>query len=203
MLVNASRLIRFPVLSLHIGAPTGFVREVIVNPKKLQIVGFFVQGPLIGQETGDILQTEAIREFSYAGMIIDSIDTLTSEGEVVKLDKVLETKFRVDGLKVVTKKGTKLGKVIDYTVDTTDFRIMQIIVQRPTLKALIDPELVISRREIVEIDNEKIVVKDEEDKIRKRALKEDFVPNFVNPFREPSYSKSSSDVSKTRDFTNS
>ena len=32
--------------------------------------------------------------------------------------------------------------------------------------------------------------KDEEDKIRKRAAKEDFVPNFVNPFREPDFSTS-------------
>ena len=31
----------------------------------------------------------------------------------------------------------------------------------------------------------KIIFKDEEEKIRKKAVKEDFIPNFVNPFRKP------------------
>lgn len=192
MLVYASKLVRFPILSLHVGGPIAVVEEPIVDPRKMKIVGFYVGGPLVNNDTGDIVQTEIVREFSFAGMIVNSIDEFTSRGEVVALDKILETGFQMDGLKVVTKKGTKLGKVVDYTFDTTDFRIMQIVVQRPALKAFLDPELIISRKEIVEISNEKIIVKDEEEKIRQRALKEDFVPNFVNPFREPNFAKADS-----------
>ena len=199
MLVYASKLLQFPILSLHIGGPVATVDNVIVDPRKMKIVGFFVGGPLVNGDTGNIVQTEIVREFSFAGMIVNSIDEFTSRGEVVALDKVIETGFRMEGLKVVTKKGTKLGKVIDYTFDSTDYRIMQIVVQRPALKALLDPELVISRKEIVEISNEKIVVKDEEEKIRQRALKEDFVPNFVNPFREPNFAKTDNQTPDERD----
>lgn len=191
MLINGSRLKNYPILSLHIGGKTAQTTEPIIDPRKLQIVGFYVDGPLVNRdETGDILETKMIREFSNLGMVIDSMDDFTEEGEVVKLDEVLNLNFKLEGMKVVTKKKTKLGKVIDYTVDPNDYMILQLIVQRPPVKAFLDPELVISRKEIVEITDDKIIIKDEEEKVRKKAAKEDFVPNFVNPFREPNFAKS-------------
>ena len=66
--------------------------------------------------------------------------------------------------------------------------MLQLVVKRPAVKALIDPELIVPRKQIVEVNDYKIIVKDEEEKIRKRAEHEDFIPNFVNPFREPDFS---------------
>lgn len=193
MLINGSRLKNYPVLSLHVGGKMAQTTVPIIDPRKMQIVGFYVDGPLVNKaENGDILETKMIREFSNIGMIIDSLDDLTSEGEVVKLDEVLNIGFQLEGKKVVTKKKSKLGKVIDYTVDPESFLILQIIVQCPPVKAFLDPELVISRKEIVEITDDRIIVKDEEEKIKKKAAKEDFVPNFVNPFREPNFAKADS-----------
>ena len=123
-------------------------------------------------------------------MIIDSLDVLVNPGDVLKLDKLMGLNFSLVGLKVVTKKGSKLGRVIDFTVDTSNWAVRQLIVKRPVMKALIDPELVIPKSEILEIDDYKITVKDEEEKIRTKAMREEFVPNFVNPFREPNFSTS-------------
>ena len=58
------------------------------------------------------------------------------------------------------------------------------------MKAILDPELVIGRSEIKEVNDYEIIVKDEEDKIRKRATKQDFIPNFVNPFKEGAFAPS-------------
>ena len=68
--------------------------------------------------------------------------------------------------------------------------VQQLGVKRQMVKAFIDPELIVPRKEIVEVNDYKIIVKDEEDKIRKKAMKDDFIPNFVNPFREPDFSAS-------------
>ena len=73
----------------------------------------------------------------------------------------------------------------DYTINTDGFMVQQLIVQRPIMKSFLDPELVIGRSEVVEINDDAIIVRDEESKIRVNATREDFVPNFVNPFREP------------------
>ena len=81
--------------------------------------------------------------------------------------------------------------MIGFTCTDNDFVVQQIIVQRPTLKSFLDPELIIPRSEIVEINDYKIIVKDEEKKIRQKVETTDFIPNYVNPFRgrtvEPDY----------------
>lgn len=199
MLINGSKLKNFPVLSLHIGGPIARTKELIIDPNELQILGFYVSGPMIHGEVGNILETRAVREFSNLGMIVDSEDDFVKQGDIIKLDKILELDFRLGGQKVITKKGTKLGKVVDFTVDAMDFRVMQLIIQRPPMKALLDPELVISRNEIVKITDDEIIIKDEEEKIRKKAMKEDFVPNFVNPFREPNFAPADSQTLDERD----
>lgn len=190
MLVNASRLRNYPVLSLHVGGPIAWVESEIVDPEKLKIVAFNVDGPAIKNdpEAGNILEARDVREFSNMGMIVDSIETFVNPGDVIKLDKILALNFALEGLKVETKKGTKLGKISDFIVDTETFTVIQLVVKRPIVKAFLDPELIIPRKEIVEVNDYKIIVKDEEEKIRKRATREDFVPNFVNPFREPDFS---------------
>ena len=185
MLIDGMQLVRCPILSLHVGQPIAEVVSSIIDPNDLKIIGFVVGGGVVGGEIGNILRTESIREYSNIGMIVDSEDVFVSRVDVMKIDEIMSLEFKLAGLKCVTRKGKKLGNIISYTVVTTTFEIMQIVVQRPVLKAFIDPELVISRNEIVEVDDYKVTVKDEEDKIRKRATKEDFVPNFVNPFRKP------------------
>ena len=184
MLVNASRLIGTQVLSLRTGAAVAMVAESIIDPSSLKVVGFKLRGSLVDRAAANILDAKSIREYSRYGMVIDSIEELVERDDVVKIKKALELNFDIVGLKVVTKKGTKLGKVIGYTVTDDDFMVQQIIVKRPVLKAFSDPELTIPRKEIVEVNDYKIVVKDEEAKIRERAENEDFIPNFVNPFRK-------------------
>ena len=139
-------------------------------------------------ELGTILETRDVREFSPMGMVVDSAGVFVEEGDVIKLDKILKLNFSLLGLSVETKKKSKLGKVVDFVIETDDFSVRQLIVKRPLVKSFFDPELVIPRKEIVEITDYKIIVKDEEDKIKARALREDFTPNFVNPFREPDFS---------------
>ena len=187
-LVNGATLARCPIVSIHVGQPIAMTLAPIIDPNDLKIIGFVVGGGVVGGEVGDILRAESIREIGELGMIVDSEDVFVSRVDVMKIDEVMSYEFQLVGLKCVTKKGTKLGKVVDYTVDPVSMEIMQIVVKRPLTKALIDPELVISRNEIVEVDDYKVTVKDEESKIRKRAAKEDFIPNFVNPFRQPGYS---------------
>lgn len=198
MLLNGSRLINTPILSLHIGGQIARVTDEIVDPENLKIIALFVDGPQTGDgEHGDILDVRSIREYSGLGIIIDSIDDLVEKEDVIKISKIIDLNFSLIGLTVKTKKGTKLGKVIDYTFDPESFSVLQLIVKRPAIKSILDPELVIGRSEITEVNDYEIIVKDEEDKIRKRSQKQDFVPNFVNPFREGAFASSTSEVEES------
>ena len=183
MLIYASKLIGAPILSMQSTGPIGTISSAIVDPDSLKIIAFFIEGPLIrGAE--NILDAKSIREYSKFGCVVDSIDELVAKDDVVKISKILDLNFSLIGLKAETKKGSHLGKVSDFTVTSDNFTVQQLIVRRPIMKALIDPELTIPRKEIIEINDYKVIIKDEEKTIKEKAATEDFVPNFVNPFRK-------------------
>lgn len=188
MLVANSRLIGTPILSVQAGGTIGRVIDTIVDPDTLKIIAFRLDGPEISKSR-NLLDVRSVREYSQLGMVIDDADELVAPDEVIHISKVLQLNFDLLILKVETKKGSKLGKVTDFTVTTEDFILQQIIVRRPPIKAFIDPELTISRKEIIEVTDYKIIIKDEEKTLKQKAAKEDFVPNFVNPFRnqEPGF----------------
>lgn len=184
MLVYNSHLDGTPVLSIQDGGRIADIVSPVIDPNNLKIIAFRINGPLTNN-TNNILDSSSIREYSRLGTIVDNAEEFISADDVIKIKNVLELNFNLIGLKVETKKRSKLGHVIDFTFDADTLMIQQIIVKRPALKSLIDSELTIHRREITEITDHKIIVKDEEKVIKARAAKEDFVPNFVNPFRNP------------------
>ena len=188
MLVYASKLIGAPILSMQASGPIGAIAGIIIDPDSLKILAFYISGGIV--KNANILDVKSIREYSRYGCVIDSADELAEKDDIIKVSKVIDLNFSLNGLKVETKKGTKLGKVIDYTVTSDDFTLQQIIVKRPLVKSFLDPELIIPRSEITEVTDYKIIVKDEEKTIQKKAETTDFIPNFVNPFRktEPAHS---------------
>lgn len=198
MLVSANRLIGTKILSMQTAGPIATISAPIVDPNTFKIIAFYVEGGLINN-TNNILDTISIREYSRYGCVVDSIDELVSKDDVIKIGEIIDLNFDLIGLKVETKKGTNLGKIIDYTVTSEDFTVQQIIVKRPFIKSFSDPELTIPRKEIVEVTDYKVIVKDEEKVIKKKAAHEDFIPNFVNPFRKseqdyvPSHTKTPAD----------
>lgn len=198
MLVYNSKLIGTPVLSLQTGAPVGFVKSSIVDPNDLKILAFRLDGHRMAKNSANILDISSIREYSNLGIVIDSIEELVTPSDVIKIQKVLELNFDLIGLKVETKKRSKLGKLVDFTVTPEDFIVQQIIVHRPTMKALVDPDLTISRKEIVEVTDYKVIIRDEEKVLKDRAENEDFVPNFVNPFREKQPGFAPADIKKSK-----
>lgn len=196
MLLNGNKLRDVPILSIQAGGMIARTSDPIIDPDELKVVGFKIVGPLAKSDS-NILDVQSIREFSNYGMVIDSADELVSGDDVVRIKRVLDLGFNLIGLKVESRKGSKLGKVSSFNCTEDDFMIQQLIVQRPAIKALMDPELLIPRAEIVEVNDYKVIVRDEEKKIKERAEKEDFIPNFVNPFRKnpkPDYAPSQTET---------
>lgn len=198
MLVLGSKLLNYPIMSLHVGGEIARTSEVVIDPDGLKVAAYTLTGPTIGNgEYGDILEVSDIREFSNLGMIVDSADVLVYRQDVIRLDRIMSLNFNLVGLRVVSEDGKKIGRVSDYTVDSNSFMVYQIIVRRPFIKSALDPELTINRSQIIEIDDYKITIRHEKEKIAIKERPKEFVPNFVNPFREPNYASESSRDSDT------
>ena len=185
MLIEGSKLLNYPILSLHTATEIARVKALVVDPNYLKILAFEVTA--INSKKRLFLEVSSVREFSKSGMIIDSDEEFVEQEDIIKLDEIISLGFVLDHMKVVSKKKHLLGHVEDFMVVTDNFQIMQLIVKRPIYKALIDPELVIGRSQVQEINDTEIVVKSEESTLMKKAGNLDFVPNFVNPFKDGKY----------------
>lgn len=196
MLIEGSKLLNYPILSLHTASKIAEVKALIIDPNFLKVVAFEINAASSKQRL--FLETASVREFSKMGMIVDSDEEFVEQGDVIKLKEMIELGFTLENMKVLSKKKTMLGRVEDFMVTTDDFRVMQLIIKRPIYKSLIDPELVIGRSEIYEINDTEIIVKSEESTIMKKSGALDFVPNFVNPFKDGKYIASENNNSSTK-----
>lgn len=185
MLIEGSKLLKYPILSLHTASRIAEVKGLVIDPNFLKVVAFEINA--ISSKQRLFLEASSVREFSKMGMIVDSDEEFVEKDDVIKLKETIELGFSLDNMKVVSKKKAMLGRIEDFIINTEDFQIMQLIVKRPIYKALIDPELVIGRSDIHEINDNEIIVKSEEGTIMKKSGTLDFVPNFVNPFKDGKY----------------
>lgn len=168
-------------MGLQTGSELARISRPIVDPGNLKIVAYEVDGPLLDSHPS-LLRVIDVREFSDIGVIVDSSDEFVSPSDVIKLGEIYKQNFILEGKSVVNKKHRKLGKVIGYTLETTGFLIQQLTVRRPFFQGLSEPELLVHRTQITEINDHEIVVQDQA--IIPAPVSQSVRTAYVNPFRK-------------------
>ncbi|HRF28241.1 MAG TPA: hypothetical protein PL051_01190 [Candidatus Saccharibacteria bacterium] len=181
MLVAYDRFIGSPVMSLQTGSELARTIRALIDPRDLTVLAYELEGPML-TEHPSFLRVLDVREFSNIGIIVDSSDEFVGLDDVIKLKEVYNFHFDLIGLKVVDKRGRKLGKVTGYTVDSDSFVLQQLRVQRPLLQSFNETELLINRSQIVELSDQQVVVEDGSHVMPDREP----VRNYTNPFRQSS-----------------
>ncbi len=191
MILLGSAVLNAEIFSIQTGSKVARTTRAIINPANLQIVAFEVSGPLIQNHPALMLLSD-VRELSNMGFIVDDIDQFTAPDDVVRINNIYQLKFDIIGKLVLDEKRHKLGKVIDFTIDTTQFLIMQLSVKRPLLRSFNDTEILVHRSQIIEINNDSIVVHSQA-KAPEPELHE-VVGSYINPFRKPKQARQNSDI---------
>lgn len=181
MLLAGSRLIDAPVMGLQTGSELARISRPIIDPHNLEIVAYEVQGPLLDLQPS-LLRVIDVREFSDIGVIIDSSDEFVSPDDIIKIGQIYKLNFTLEGKNVVNQKHKKLGKVSGYTLETTGFLIQQLNVKRPLLQSLNEPELLVHRTQIIEINDHEIIVQDQA--TAPEPVTRSVRTAYVNPFRK-------------------
>lgn len=158
MLIIGSRLINLPIMGLQTGGELGRTVSAIIDPTSLAVIAYQVNAPLMQTAAPTYLRVADTRELSDIGFIVDSLDEFVLEGDVIQLDEVAALRFDLLGMKVVDENNRKLGKIYDFTLDVGDFSIQQLSIKRTLLHRFADPELLIHRSQIVEINGEAVIV---------------------------------------------
>lgn len=193
MLFPAERFDNAPVMSLQTGSELARTARAVINPHKLSVVAYELEGRLLDQHPS-LLRIADIREIGPLGMIIDSVDELIGLSDVISIKEIYELGFELVGLRVIDERKRSVGRVVGYTVEAGNFVIQQIRVKRPLLKSFGDTELLIHRSQIIKLTDDVIIVK--APTIRhKEPVAESAGHAFDNPFRKsPQPSAESSDV---------
>ena len=82
--------------------------------------------------------------------------------------EVEKSQIKLIGNVAVTESGQDLGEVIDFEFDDIDYKIQKIFIG--SVKGLVSGELIISAKQIIEINKEKVVVEDGTVKERKEEI---------------------------------
>lgn len=163
MLQLSSMLLNRPVMSLRDGRSVATTTSAIINPNNLKIEGLYCRDDKSRAEL--ILVGQDIREILPQGVVVNDYDVLAEPEELVRLHELLDINFELIGKQVVTSGGHKLGKVNDYSVETQSMFIQKLYVTQSVFRSLGTENLGISRTQIVEITDKKIVVHDATEKI--------------------------------------
>ena len=156
MLKLSSSLYNVPIFSLRTGGQIGVAIRPLINPNNLKIEGWYA---LSSYEQGTLfLPTSEIRELSRIGFAVNDQDAITEASEIVRIVPLFRLNFQLEGKNVVTESKQKLGKVENYSVDLDSFYIQKLYVTPPMLRAFTKQQLPVSRSQIVEVTDKKIVI---------------------------------------------
>lgn len=157
MLLTLDTMKNVPLLSIQTGRRLAVIGDPIINPNNLQVVAWYAIGNLIGFSPA-VIFSEDIHELGHLGAIIDSADSILPLDDLVRLQDILAHGFALHHLPVVSDTGQKLGSVESFNFDSDNFLIEQIIVKPSLSVRLTAAQLIITRSQIVELDNKRIVV---------------------------------------------
>lgn len=179
-------------MGLQTGAQLAKTTRPVIDPSNLQIVAYEVDGPAL-TERPSLLRIEDIREISDIGMIIDSADEFISPDDVIKIKEIYDLRFALDKYPVIDQRKRKVGRVLNYNIESDDFRVKQLTVKRPVMKSFNDSELLISRSSIKDINDSAIVIESESEPTAKVVGQT--IKKYSNPFKQaPSRAADHSDV---------
>lgn len=178
MLLLNTQMENTPVMSLQTGSSLGTASNPIIDPRKLKVVAYYVTGPRI-QETS-VLHTSDVRELGPLGFIVDGVESVMPlDEDLVRLQEVIDLHFSLIGKQVIDEQKKKLGKVIEYTLESDSFLIQKIHVSQSVIKNLKISNLLIHRSQIVELNDRYVMV-------RSGAVQEPLgLAQVLNPFRKP------------------
>lgn len=183
MLVLRKALENKPIASVQSGHRVAVSGEMIIDPRDLKIFAFYVSTP---QKQELVLHAEDIRSVTPQGMIIDDNDQLMSfDDDLVRLKKVTDINFKLIDKPVYTENKKKIGKVVDFVTETEGFIIMKLHVARSLVKSFGTSQLIIDRSQIVQITDDRVIVKSTAIKDKSGSLKQTLLSKPVSLVADP------------------
>lgn len=170
MLLLDNAFEELPILNVQTSSAIGQLETAIIDPRKLHIVAFYCTA--FSQPHSEfVLHTDDIRETTSQGVIIDHQENLMIlEDDLVRLQQIVDLNFTPLQKMVRTNLGRKLGKVEGYAYDSKSYFIIKLHVKNLLSKNLGVAQSIVDRKQIVEMDDATITIRDTHTKLTSQSL---------------------------------
>ncbi len=176
MLVLSREVINKDLYSIRTASKVGTVNIPIINPANLHIDAFLCQ-TIVGDQL--ILLDTEIRELSRKGFIIDDVNKLSKAEDLLRLKPIIDIGFELVGKQVISG-NRHIGKVRDYVIETKSLYIQQILVNRLFGKLIDSDKKIVSRDQIIEINEKTIFVSGPEEKVKYQLFNKNSLTNSAD-----------------------
>jgi uncharacterized protein YrrD len=150
-----SAIIGTPVFEDDAPRPFTKVKDLVLDPEmRGKLIAFVVNGG-----SGRILSPVDVISWGNV-MKVHSAGDVTEVENVLRVDEVLKKEFHFNEAQVETEKGEKLGHVFDFGVDNKTFDLRRLYVTKSILGFFRYEGRIIPAKDIIEILEDKIVVKE-------------------------------------------
>ena len=158
MLRLVSSVLGLPVMLHHTAQKIGDVGTFVVDPAKGKIEAYEMQG----RRKQRYLSTVDVLDYYDDAITARDADALQEATDLVRLTGLLEERTDLLGLRVVSQRGRRLGKVKDALFDTQTHFIAKLYVKPGLTSRLLTSELVIAREQIVAVTPKQVTVRYDE-----------------------------------------
>ncbi len=144
-----------PVALDDSGEVLGMVKNILIDPDKGAVVGFFVSvaAGFTGSKSLFLSSNDILRWGTAA--FIKRASALADPSDFLRVQPLLEDPRTVLGQQVVTKSGTRLGRCKDVQFDTLHFRLHWLFP-----KTLLHWSTPVAIADVIEITKQQITVRD-------------------------------------------
>ena len=166
-----SKLENSSVFSVHAGHNVGKIKGWLVDLKELKIVLMIVE---TRSNQSLYLLASDIRSLGATGktlVIIDSEDDLTAKEDLLRHQQIIQNGQSLIGWKVKTQSGKTLGKIKDLSIDMNTLYVIKLHVRARLVQRLINERMLVDRSDIVGVDKNTIIVRDNFSENRQTAKK--------------------------------
>jgi len=161
-----SKIVGMPVYVPENVRPVTQVQDVLVDPENGKVLALFVSG-----RGGKIITPRDIVAVKHGVFLRDADDILDID-EVLRVESVVSKFQPLGAMKVLTEGGKSLGKVCDFVIDDKAFVLKKIYSGKSVLGMVQYDSRIISYKDIVEIQADRVIVKDDLETVKARVAEE-------------------------------
>lgn len=160
MIIEYNKTISLSVVSRHEGEKLCKVKDFIIESQDGKFLGLFCLKTGFIFSTKFFIKNSNIENFGGNAIMVKDKNALENPYKISQILNLLKEKTKIKNNKVLTESGDDLGEVKNYTIETINNKLVNIIVSGGIFRDFLRGELIIPREQIISIGPDAIIVKD-------------------------------------------